>query len=69
MSFDPTNDRKLEHIRILENDRETERAMGHFDRMRLIHRALPEIALDEVDPTAVPYFSLILVHRRGMAWR
>ncbi len=51
MSFDPTNDRKLEHIRILENDRETERAMGHFDRMRLIHRALPEIALDEVDPS------------------
>lgn len=27
------------------------------------------LALDEVDPVAVPYFSLILVHRRGMAWR
>ena len=29
-------------------------------------RILP---LDEVDPAAVPYFSMILVHRRGEAWR
>jgi precorrin-2/cobalt-factor-2 C20-methyltransferase len=29
-------------------------------------RVLP---LEAVDPAAVPYFSLILVHRRGMAWR
>lgn len=29
-------------------------------------RVLP---LEAVDPEAVPYFSLILVHRRGMAWR
>lgn len=27
------------------------------------------VPLDAVDPAAVPYFSLILVHRRGMAWR
>ena len=27
------------------------------------------LALDDVDPASVPYFSLILVHRRGMAWR
>jgi precorrin-2/cobalt-factor-2 C20-methyltransferase len=29
-------------------------------------RAVP---LDEVDPAHVPYFSLILVHRRGQAWQ
>ena len=49
MSGDPTNDRKIEHIRILENDAETERAMGHFDRIRLVHRALPEVSLDDID--------------------
>lgn len=27
------------------------------------------IPLDSVDPGAVPYFSLILVHRRGQAWQ
>ena len=26
-------------------------------------------ALSEVDPAAVPYFSMILVHKRGQAWR
>ena len=28
-------------------------------------RLLP---LDEVDPDTVPYFSMVLVHRRGEAW-
>lgn len=27
------------------------------------------LRLSEVDPTSVPYFSMILVHRRGEAWR
>ena len=27
------------------------------------------LPLDAVDPEAVPYFSMILVHRRGQAWR
>lgn len=49
MSHDPTNDRKIEHIRILEEDKGIERAMGHFDRIRLLHRALPEISLEQVD--------------------
>ena len=26
------------------------------------------LALSEIDPARVPYFSLILVHRRGLAW-
>jgi precorrin-2/cobalt-factor-2 C20-methyltransferase len=27
------------------------------------------VPLDDVDPASVPYFSLILVHRRGQAWQ
>lgn len=36
------------------------------------HASLPDeraLPLDEVDPATVPYFSLILVHRRGRAWQ
>jgi precorrin-2/cobalt-factor-2 C20-methyltransferase len=43
------------------------------DRARYIERAtLPQqrlLPLDAVDPAEVPYFSMILVHRRGEAWR
>lgn len=42
-------------------------------RARYIEHASLEseriLPLDEVDPAAVPYFSMILVHRRGEAWR
>ena len=27
------------------------------------------VALAEVDPSAAPYFSMILIHKRGAAWR
>lgn len=42
------------------------------DRARYVERATMEsqkiLPLDAVDPDAVPYFSMILVHTRGEAW-
>ena len=49
--IDPTNDRKIEHIRAIENDPQTDRQGHWFDRIRLTHRALPELALDAIDPS------------------
>ncbi len=46
---DPTSERKIQHIRIIENDRDTDRRKYYFDAVHLTHRALPEINLDEVD--------------------
>lgn len=46
---DQTNDRKLEHIRAIENDPQTDRDGRFFDDIQLTHRALPEIALADVD--------------------
>lgn len=43
------NDRKADHIRILRHDKDTDRRKYYFDDIRLTHRALPEIDLDEVD--------------------
>ena len=48
---DPTNDRKLEHLQIVEHDRESDRCKRYFDQIQLIHRALPEIDLENVDPS------------------
>jgi len=47
---DPTNDRKIEHIRAIQRDPSTDRDARWFDRMLLTNRALPELALDEIDP-------------------
>jgi isopentenyl-diphosphate delta-isomerase len=47
---DPTNVRKIEHLDIVGRDREVDRRGGHFDRVHLTHRALPEIDLADVDP-------------------
>jgi precorrin-2/cobalt-factor-2 C20-methyltransferase len=50
----------LEETGLYADARYVERAtLGH-------QRVLP---LVEVDPEAVPYFSMILAHRRGAAWR
>lgn len=49
MTADPINTRKLDHLRALEADPEVERNSGGFDRLRLTHRALPELNLDDVD--------------------
>ena len=46
---DPTNDRKVEHIRIIEQDAETDRDKQYFDQIHLTHRALPELDLKEID--------------------
>lgn len=46
---DQTNDRKIEHIRAIENDPLTDRDGRYFDQMRLRHRALPNLALDDID--------------------
>lgn len=44
-----TNQRKLEHIEIITKDRDTDRRRHYFDAIRLRHRALPELNLDEVE--------------------
>lgn len=48
---DQINDRKIEHIRAIEQDPETDRNGRYFDRIRLTHRALPELSLADVDPS------------------
>ena len=45
-----TNQRKQDHLRTFERDPDVERHKHYFDAIRLTHRALPEIALTEVDP-------------------
>jgi precorrin-2/cobalt-factor-2 C20-methyltransferase len=46
---------------------------GLYDNSRYVERATLErqrvLMLSEVDPETVPYFSMILAHRRGAAWR
>ncbi len=46
---DLTNDRKLEHINIVNQAEKVDRKKNFFDRIHLVHRALPEIDFDEVD--------------------
>jgi isopentenyl-diphosphate delta-isomerase len=47
---DQTNDRKTEHIRAIEADGRVDRQQDYFDRIRLKHRALPQLNLADVDP-------------------
>lgn len=46
---DATNNRKVEHIRVINRDAEVDRRKFYFDDIRLRHRALPELNLEEVD--------------------
>ena len=48
---DQTNDRKIEHIRAFDLDPGIERNAKYFDRIHLLHRALPELDLHEIDTT------------------
>lgn len=48
---DPTNERKLKHLRTIESDPGTDRRKFYFDDIRLKHRALPELDLAEIDPS------------------
>lgn len=47
---DTTNARKQEVIEILRTDPDADRRRHYFDSLSLRHRALPEVALEEVDP-------------------
>jgi len=44
-----TNDRKLQHINIVEQDNGVDRRSCHFDKIKLTHRALPDVDIDRVD--------------------
>ncbi len=46
---DQTNNRKVEHIRVIEADGATDRKQAYFDRIKLRHRALPQLALNGID--------------------
>ncbi len=48
---DRINQRKIEHLQALLQDKHVERNGRYFDDMQLMHRALPEIDLDEIDPS------------------
>ena len=48
---DPTNERKLMHLRTIESDPNTDRRKLYFDDIRLKHRALPELNLGDVNPS------------------
>lgn len=43
--------RKAEHVKIVADDASMDRRKFYFDDIRLTHRALPEIALKDVDPS------------------
>ncbi len=49
MSDKNINDRKIEHINIVNNTHGIDRQMAYFDLIRLQHRALPEIDYSAVD--------------------
>lgn len=46
---DSTKDRKLEHIQLFDEDAGIDRRGNHFERIRLIHRGLPELDRAAVD--------------------
>lgn len=49
-----TDQRKLEHLRInLERDVQARATTTGFERYRFVHEALPECALEDVDPSTV----------------
>jgi len=49
--MEPINQRKLDHINIVSEDRAIDRRQHFFDRIHLTHRALPELNLAAVDPS------------------
>ncbi len=49
MKTDPVNNRKLQHVRTLQQNSETDRRKNYFDRICLTHRALPQMDWDDVD--------------------
>ena len=49
--MEPINQRKLDHINIVSEDGDIDRRQHYFDRIRLTHRALPELNLKDIDPS------------------
>jgi isopentenyl-diphosphate delta-isomerase len=49
--MEPINQRKMDHINIVADDPAIDRRKHFFDRIHLIHRALPELNLADVDPS------------------
>jgi isopentenyl-diphosphate Delta-isomerase len=47
------NKRKIEHIEIINSDELVERNRRYFDTIHLMHRALPEINRDDIDPSII----------------
>lgn len=48
---DQVNQRKIEHILAIQKDEHIDRQGNWFDRIRLTHRALPELNLRDIDPS------------------
>ncbi|MFT5124211.1 MAG: isopentenyl-diphosphate delta-isomerase [Kiritimatiellia bacterium] len=49
MSSDAVNNRKIQHIEIIQSDKAVDRRKNYFDLIQLSHRALPELNLADVD--------------------
>ena len=43
------NQRKIDHVQLVGAHSEIDRQRNYFDRIHLSHRALPELALEEID--------------------
>ena len=50
---DLVNERKVQHINIINTQKDIDRAKGYFDAIQLKHRALPELDLKEIDPSVI----------------
>lgn len=50
---DSTNNRKTEHIRVIEADADVDRNKSYFDQIRFWHRGLPQLSLKQIDPGCV----------------
>ncbi len=44
-----TNDRKIQHIDIINSDEQVDRRKNYWDALQLRHRALPELDLQQID--------------------
>ena len=45
------NQRKIDHVNLVATHDELDRERGYFDRIHLMHRALPEQNLEDIDPS------------------
>ena len=45
------NQRKIDHVNIVATNDESDRNQGFFDQIHLTHRALPELDLENIDPS------------------